>query len=139
MPSLDAAQGLEIQECIEFRVTRDQMRAFAALSGDDNPIHDDADYARARGFQGPVVYGGLILAQVSRLLGTRLPGHGCVWHSLSMQFRSPLYVDEAAELRARVTHANEALGLVRLALEVRAGGRRVASGEAQALLAGARG
>ncbi|HZH28216.1 MAG TPA: MaoC/PaaZ C-terminal domain-containing protein [Azospirillaceae bacterium] len=139
MQSLDTAQGLEVREHLEFRVTRDQMRAFAALSGDDNPIHDDADYARARGFEGPIVYGGLILAQVSRLLGTRLPGHGCVWHSLSMQFRTPLYVDEAAELHARVTHANEALGLVRLMLEVRAGGRRIASGEAQALRAGAGG
>lgn len=119
---------------LPFTVTAEHMAAFRVLSGDDNPLHDDQDFAKARGFQGPVVYGGLLVAQVSRLLGTRLPGHGCVWQSLALRFRQPLYVGEAAEVTGTVTHGNGDVGVVRLALSVTAGGRKLADGEAQALL-----
>lgn len=119
----------------EFRVTPQQMRAFRELSGDSNPLHDDGDFARRRGFDGAVVYGGLIVAQVSRLLGTRQPGPGCVWRSVTLRFRSPLYVGEAARLSGAVSHANEELGLMSLELRVEAAGRTIADGEAAVLQA----
>ena len=65
------------------------------------------------------------------------PGAGCVWHSLKLDFRAPLYVDEAAEVQATVTHFTEALGLWRLSLVVAAADRRIAKGEATAMLPGA--
>lgn len=119
---------------LPFTVTAGDMAAFRALSGDDNPLHHDEGFAAARGFRGTVVYGGLVVAQVSRLLGTRLPGHGCVWQSLALRFRQPLHVGEAAEVAGTVTHGNADVGVVRLALAVTAGGRTLAEGEAQALL-----
>lgn len=119
---------------IDFRITEQDMAAFRLLSGDHNPLHHDADFARRRGFEGPVVYGGLIVAQVSRLLGQELPGAGCVWRSLAFKFRAPLYVDVSAVATAEVVHANEELGLFQLKIRVEAGGRAVAEGEAAALL-----
>lgn len=130
------AQG--ITEHIAFCCSEEDLRTFRALSGDDNPLHDDTSFARAHGFRGCVVYGGLIVAQISRLLGTRLPGAGCVWRSLSLRFRNPLYAGDPAVLTARVTHANEELGLMSLALQVTACGRTVAEGEATAQLMPAR-
>lgn len=119
---------------VEFRVTPGQMAAFRDLSGDTNPLHHDAEFARERGFSGEVVYGGLLVAQVSRLLGTEMPGPGCVWRSLSLRFRSPLYVNEPARLSGTVTHQNEELGVMTLRLRVEADGRTVADGEAAAML-----
>ena len=120
---------------LEFTVTPDEMDRFAELSGDDNPLHRDADFARAHGFAGPVVYGALLVAKVSRLLSTRLPGPGCVWHSLTIRFRGPLGVGEPARLTGTVAHWSPDLGVVRLRLAVTAGGRAVADGEVQAALA----
>lgn len=111
------------------------MEAFRTLSGDTNPLHDDAPYARRRGFDGRVVYGGLLVAQVSRLLGAHLPGHGCVWRSLALRFRAPLYVGQAAWLTATVTHANEELGVMDLKLRIEANDRTIADGEAATILA----
>jgi 3-hydroxybutyryl-CoA dehydratase len=119
---------------VEFRVTDQEMAAFRLLSGDDNPLHHDADFARRRGFEGPVVYGGLIIAQVSRLLGTELPGAGCVWRSLTFKFRAPLYVGVPALASATIVHANEELGLYHLKIAIEASGRAIAEGEAAALL-----
>jgi 3-hydroxybutyryl-CoA dehydratase len=119
---------------VEFCVTAADMAAYRQLSGDTNPLHDDAGYARQRGFAAPVVYGGLIVAQISRLLGTRLPGPGCVWRSLSLQFRNPLYVGENACLVATIRHANTELGLTELDLTVATATTLVANGQASALL-----
>lgn len=118
-----------------FEIDPEQMDAFRRLSGDDNPLHFDAAFARARGFAGPVVYGGLIVAQVSRLLGNRLPGPGCVWQSLTLKFRRPLYVGQPARLEAELRHAAAQLGVVVLALKVTSEGAVLAEGEAMAMRA----
>ena len=121
-------------ELAEFRIGDAEMAAFRTLSGDTNPLHNDTVFACKRGFAGPVVYGGLIIAQVSQMLGTRLPGPGCVWRSLTLRFRAPLYVGEAARLAATIVHANEEIGVVDLKLRVDVGRRCIAEGEAAALL-----
>jgi 3-hydroxybutyryl-CoA dehydratase len=121
---------------LEFHVSPEDMRTFRRLSGDTNPLHHDAAFARQRGFKDVVVYGSLIVAQVSRLLGTAMPGPGCVWRSIALRFRNPLYVDAPACLHATVAHANEAFGFVRLKLRVESGGLVVADGEAEAQLSG---
>lgn len=123
-------------DCFEFRVSQEDMQTFRQLSGDTNPLHHDAAFARQRGFKDVVVYGSLIVAQVSRMLGTAMPGPGCVWRSIALRFRNPLYVDAPACLYATVAYANEAFGLVRLKLRVESGGQVVADGEAEAQLSG---
>lgn len=122
-------------EAADFRISAADMEMFRALSGDTNPLHFDADFAIRRGFSGPVVYGGLIIAQISRLLGVQMPGHGCVWRAISLRFRAPLYLDEHAHITGTVMHANDELGLLELKLRVDAAGRRIAEGEASAQLA----
>jgi len=117
---------------VDFVITPEDMSAYASLSGDHNPLHHDADFARARGFEGPVVYGGLLVGAVSRLLGERLPGPGCVWHSVALKFRAALYVGEPACCEGRITYCSDDLGVLRMHVEVRAGDRLVASGEVQA-------
>jgi 3-hydroxybutyryl-CoA dehydratase len=117
---------------ISFTVSAQDMETFKRLSGDDNPIHSGVAFAQACGFEGPIVYGALMIAAISRLLGTKLPGHGCIWHSLKIDFRAPLYVDEAASLTGRVTYYNNELQLLRVTLRISSGDRIVATGEAQA-------
>ncbi len=119
---------------LDFTIDAAAMEAFARLSGDRNPLHGDDAFARAKGFDGRVVYGGLIVAQVSRLLGMDLPGRDGLWTGLSMDFRKPLYIGEPATLDAEVTESSPATGLVRLAFTVRAGDRTLARGRAESLL-----
>ena len=54
-----------------------ELALFAASSGDHNPLHLDADVARAAGFDRPVVHGMLTMACVARLF-TREFGAGCI-------------------------------------------------------------
>jgi 3-hydroxybutyryl-CoA dehydratase len=119
---------------LDFTITPRQMRSFRQLSGDSNPIHFDQDFARSRGFEEPIVYGGLVLAQVSRMLGTLLPGPGCVWHSVAMRFRHPLFVGRQARMDATVKHEAVDLGVFVIGIVVTCEDLSIAEGEAKAML-----
>lgn len=119
---------------LPFQFTEKNLRVFTELSGDDNPLHLDAAFARARGYAKPVVHGALILSVVSRFLGTQVPGHGAVWHNVSFRFRKPLFAGESAELVATVSYVSAEQRILRLKLEVQRNGEVVAEGDVQASL-----
>jgi acyl dehydratase len=120
-----------ITEVIRFSA-RD-MDMFRQISGDNNPMHSDAAFAAERGFAGPVVYGGLLISKISYLLGEKLPGHGCVWKQLKVEFRSPLMVGEEAILTGTLKSYSESVQLYVIGIEIRVASRLILKGEAQAL------
>lgn len=128
----DLAPGL--QACVDFCVTAQQMREFAELSGDFNPLHTDDAFARSKGFEGVVVYGALLLSKVSQLIGMQLPGRDGVWASVSLEFRKPLYVEQAAQVEAVVESVSASTGMVGLKLTLRAAGKVLAKGTAEVVV-----
>jgi 3-hydroxybutyryl-CoA dehydratase len=114
-----------------FVVTEAEMAIFAALSGDWSPIHTDDSYAKGWGFDGVLVYGGLMMAKVSRLVGMELPIPHCFENGVKLDFRGPLYVGEEAELAGEITHVSEAVRSVTIKLRIASGDRLVATGAAQ--------
>jgi acyl dehydratase len=110
------------------------MQAFAALSGDRSAIHTDPVYARSRGYEGVIVYGGLMLAQLSYVVGNLLPGDKGISMHWSIDYRQPLYVGEPAVLAFEVAHVSDAAGLITSKFTIRAGDRIVATGKSQSLL-----
>ncbi len=119
---------------LAFAVNAKDMDAFAALSGDHNPLHRDDAFARTKGFDGPVVYGALLVAQISRLIGMHLPGRDCLWTGLKMDFHKPLMVGESAQLQAVVQTKSDAARMLKLALKVCAGDRTIAKGSAEVVV-----
>lgn len=113
----------------EFQVTNQDMEAFAALSGDRNPLHLEPRTARECGFQYPLVYGGLLVAHLSRMIGMQLPGPNSVWTDLQIFFHRPLHVGEHARLVARVASVHPATHTARLKFRItKFGGELVAKG-----------
>jgi 3-hydroxybutyryl-CoA dehydratase len=119
---------------VELWIDDEQMRRFAELSGDLNPLHTDEAFARAKGFQGRVVYGALLLAKVSELIGMRLPGKDSVWARVDFEFLSPLYVNQPAQLEARVASFSVSTGLLELRLSLHRDGKRIAKGRAEVVV-----
>ena len=128
----DLAEGTRAQ--VEFTITHQDMRTFATLSGDYNPLHLDDAFAKTKGFDGAVVYGALITAKISQLIGMRLPGRDSVWSSIALQFRKPLYVGDIAQAEGAVSARSESTGMIELSLIVRARGLVLAKGKAEVLL-----
>jgi 3-hydroxybutyryl-CoA dehydratase len=105
----------------EFSFTEDELAAYRRLSGDTNPLHSDAAFAAAQGFSKPVVFGGLLVAMISRMIGNQLPGPGCVWHSLTIRFIEPLFVGETGRLEAVVNYLNDDLKVAQLVVTIKRG------------------
>lgn len=113
---------------LAFTVTAEDMRAFAAASGDRSLIHTDPAFALANGFREPIVYGAQMMAKLSEMLGTLLPGRNGVSLAWSIEFEKPLYAGEAAELIMTVEHVSEAVGVMSCAFEIRRAADRIAKG-----------
>ena len=119
------------ERILEHRLTQSDVDTFAALTGDTNPLHLDAAFARRAGFSAPVVHGMLSASFLSTMIGTLLPGPGALWTSQTIEFSSPAYVGDTLRVTARVKQRSAAVRSVVLALEVtNQSGRRVLSGEA---------
>jgi acyl dehydratase len=122
------------EAALEVEVTAETAAAFTALSGDDAPLHVDAGFARRHGFEGPVVHGALLLAHVSRLVGTRLPGPRSVLQKMELSFREPCYAPCRLRITARVRQVSEAMRTVLLDISVERGETLLASGKTAHLI-----
>ena len=91
-------------------------------------------FARSRGFERAIVYGGLMLAQLSFVLGSRIPGDHGVSTRWTIDYRRALYVGEAAVLRLEVTDVSPATGIIETKFSIRASERLIATGKTQSLV-----
>lgn len=76
------------------KVNDEDVRAFAELSGDRNPIHLDEEAAARSRFGRRVAHGMFSAVLISAVLGTRLPGPGTVYLSQTMKFEAPVYLGD---------------------------------------------
>lgn len=111
-------------------VTDEDVRLFAQVSGDDNPLHLDPDYAATTPFGRPIVHGAFLLAVVSKVLGRDYPGHGAVAVSLSAKFLRPVPVGSDIAVEVKVAEKIDARKHVRAKITVYTGGKMACGGEA---------
>jgi 3-oxoacyl-[acyl-carrier protein] reductase len=117
------------------RISDADVDAFAAVSGDDNPLHLDDEFARRHGFRSRVVHGMLLGAYLSKVLGTILPGPGVLWLSQESTWLQPAYVGDEIEIEVRVTHRSEALRTLVLQTTIRNDREeKLMTGEAKTML-----
>ncbi len=82
------------KESLVFEVNEAKMKAFLELTGDNNPLHNDLDYARAHGFNEKVIYGMLTASAFSTLAGVYLPGEKSLIHSVEVSFLKPVLISD---------------------------------------------
>ena len=86
-----------------FEITDEAVRAFAAVSGDANPVHLDEAYAAATAFRGRVAHGMLLGGHISAVIGGQLPGPGVVYISQNLCFEHPVRIGDVVRVRVEVT------------------------------------
>jgi 3-hydroxybutyryl-CoA dehydratase len=101
---------------LEHRFSAADVIEYIRISGDDNPIHRDADAARAAGFEHEVVHGLLVCSLVSQLLGTQVPGPGTILLGANLTFVRPVHVDQPVRVTVEVVKVREDKPIVTLAV-----------------------
>ena len=128
----DIAEGMEI--IFPVCVSDDDMPRIALLSGDVSPLHTDEVFAGSKGYDGIVVYGGLLVSQISRLVGMHMPGRDSMEAGLEVKFANPLFVNENATLRAVVKHKHDSVRLLEIAFRIATPAKTVAHGVSRVLV-----
>ena len=106
------------------------IEAFAAVSGDFNPVHMDEVYASATPYGGRLAHGMLAAAYISAVLGNQLPGPGAIYLSQSLRFRRPVRVGDPVTARVTVKALDAAKGHATFETACLVGGKTVVDGEA---------
>lgn len=90
---------------IEKAFTDEDVRTFANISLDKNPVHLNQDYAEKTMFKGRIVHGFLTGSLISAIIGTILPGEGTIYLNQTLNFRKPVRIGE------RITATVEIVGI----------------------------
>ena len=119
---------------IERTLTAADIQLFAAMSGDVNPQHIDAEFAASTRFHGVIAHGMWGAALISAVLGTRLPGPGAIYLGQTLKFNAPVRVGDTLKVTVTVTSRDETKH--RLVLDctcINQEGKTVISGEANVI------
>jgi 3-hydroxybutyryl-CoA dehydratase len=103
---------------------------FAGISGDNNPLHLDDDYARSTIFKSRIAHGMLTASFISTVIGMRLPGPGCVYVSQNLRFKAPVRIGDTVRAVVEVTAIDQDRARVTVSTRCLVGDKVVIDGEA---------
>jgi acyl dehydratase len=96
--TLEVGQEVFVSEKV---VKREDVKAYADASGDQNPLHQDDEFARGVGFPGIIAHGMFSMAHLARAVKDWAVNPTAL-RSLNVQFRAVVYMDETLVARGRV-------------------------------------
>ncbi|WP_435333051.1 MaoC/PaaZ C-terminal domain-containing protein [Haloarchaeobius sp. TZWWS8] len=126
--------GLSVGDVVHFSqtISEEEVRRFAEISGDTNPLHLDETYAAQTRFEGRIVHGALVSSSVSAALA-RLPGL-VIYLNQTLSFQAPVHIGDRVRAVCRVIE-NVGRGRYRLTAEVfDTDGELVITGEVTVLI-----
>ncbi len=84
-------------------ITDADIKSFAGISGDHNPVHMSDEYAKQSRFKKRIAHGMISSSFFSALFGTKLPGSGCVYVSQTLNLKRPVYIEDKVMAIVTVT------------------------------------
>lgn len=109
-------KGMRIGQSIEITrsYTSADIREYANLTGDTNPVYLDECFAQSIGLKGTIIPAPLMSGIFSWILGTKLPGRGTNWMKQSVHIAAPAYLDEPLTTRMEIVRLRPDKELVNL-------------------------
>ncbi|MHC8315347.1 MaoC family dehydratase [Pseudomonas sp. LB3P31] len=112
-------------------ITDADIKAYAGISGDHNPVHVDSEYAAGSRFGKRIAHGLMSAGFFSAIFGMRIPGPGCVYVSQNLNFLRPVYIDDTVTAEVIVTRVDQEKRRVFFETTCRVKGKKVITGSAE--------
>ena len=125
---------LDQTDKIERKITEKDIDNFAKLTGDNNPVHTNLDFAKKTIFKQKVAHGFLSASLISTLIATKLPGPGSIYLSQNLKFLAPVFIDDLVIVKVTVKEIDHEKKKVKLQTECFKNEKKIISGEAIVLV-----
>ena len=104
-------EELAVGQTAEFsrKITTEMMDKFCEISGDVNPLHKEASFAKDKGYPGRVVYGMLTSSMYSCLGGVYIPGENCLLQSVHADFLTPVFIGDTLTCTGKIVEKNDSV------------------------------
>ncbi len=128
-------EDLEIgmSRMLERTITQNDIQLFSIVSGDQNPVHLDKEYAKQTIFGRRIAHGMLTASLISAVIAEQLPGHGTVYLSQTLKFMRPVHPGQLVTTTVLVSHLEYSNRRVTLNCKCEVGEKVVLAGEALVL------
>jgi 3-hydroxybutyryl-CoA dehydratase len=91
----------------KIKITDLEVKDYAKLTGDYNPIHFDNQFAIKNNYKSRIVHGPLLLTKITTIFANEFPGSGTIYLSHEYKFLKPIYIDEDIKIVIHLLHENE--------------------------------
>ena len=124
-----------MQKRFQVVISEGMLDDFAKLSGDDNPLHMNEEYASSTSFKKRVCSGMFLSSFFSRLVGMYLPGKHALHISQSLNFVNPCFIGETITVEGKVIDKSPATKIIKLETTItNESGKRIIDGKAQVIV-----
>jgi len=89
-------------------VSEYDIYTFAGLTGDFNPVHINAEFAKTSMFKERIAHGMLSAGFISAVLGTTLPGANTIYMGQELSFKAPVKIGDTVTATVEVIEKIEA-------------------------------
>ena len=111
-------------------ITEADIVLFAAVSGDNNAVHVNEEFAATTQFGGRIAHGILTASVISAAIANRLPGPGTIYLGQQLRFKAPVRPGDTVHARVTVVSVDLAKARVVLSTICEVRGTVVIEGEA---------
>ena len=129
-------EDIEVGQKVKFfkKFSQEDVEKFAKISGDNNPVHLDENFASKTIFQKRVVHGFLTASLISAAIGTKLPGSGSIYLNQSLKFLAPVFPEEEVVVELKIKDINLEKKRVIIDTTCMCNNKKVLVGEAEILV-----
>lgn len=111
-------------------ITEADIVLFAAVSGDNNAVHINEEFAQSTAFKGRIAHGMLSASVISAAIAGRLPGPGTIYLGQNLRFKAPVRPGDTVHASVTVTEMIADKRRVKLETTCTVGGKVVIEGDA---------
>ena len=105
-------------ESFKVTITEEMLEAFKGITGDVNPLHNDEEFAKAKGHPGRVAYGMLTASFLSTLAGVYIPGERSLIQQVETKFAKPVYIGDELTITGEITELVESVQRLELKVTI---------------------
>ncbi|MHA2031489.1 MAG: MaoC family dehydratase [Candidatus Kariarchaeaceae archaeon] len=99
-------------------VTIEDIKKYAEITGDYNPLHFNEEFAKQTKFGRLVAQGGITSGLLNALVAMDMPGAGSVFLNQQLQYTAPVYIGDTLIAEAEVIKIHETKPVTTLKVKI---------------------